>query len=184
MIYEDDRVEISDEIVENINKVIEERNKKADIDNSLSIEEMKTKVDELTIQSTNIHAQIEAYKSMLKKHHQEMLFDKRSEYVFKCYKVKNNSNLYATSHPDIVAFRIIEVTNKDLYSLQFAKCLVLNESKKDFGINQCELPLWKHPSMIREKGPKFIDFFEEINYEEFKTMYEEWLNKLVSNGAM
>lgn len=178
MMLEDYRVEIPDEVANVINDII--RNKDScKIDESLSINEMECKIKELRLQATKLTEEACAYNEYIKKYNEQIMIEKRSNCVSKCFMVKPLSNLHTTSFKDIVAFRIIEFYPKDYYSMQYAKCITLKKSNKEIGISICELPIWKSASILVEK-PRFIDLFEEIKYEEFKDLYNKWTSELTS----
>jgi len=171
------RLEISEEMESNLkqwkNKLEEA---KSQIDETLSEEEMKEIIKSLQTKEDDIRSIRHAYEDCLTKKEKQRLKDERSKSIGKCYKrVVERSNNMRYRGTSIFVFKILGNIQDTL-----AECVYFSkENDCVYTIKRNRLAVWGSVNKsIVKRNPVFIDDFEEISEEEFRKMYEEWLDMI------
>lgn len=150
--------------------------------NNMTEKEMRSRMKEIDKIRNELKNEKEEYENYFHQKRLEQELEDRSKFIGKCfvsnYKcVQNNNNKW------LRAFKIIDILKEP--NSKYANCIALingyrNTCWVEYGIQEMTLPLWVPNSnrLMSKCELNLIEFYEEINAEEFKEMAEKYKNKL------
>lgn len=139
-------------------------------------EQMEQRIKDINEEMKKLRLEQKEYEKYFSDKKEKEKLESRQNFVGKCYISKDLKNC-------IKAFKIIKLIDTNANE---ALCMVLIDGYRytcweEYGVQIMTLPLW-HPDMLKTMGketdPKTIDFYKEINQEDFDAMYKVYKQKI------
>lgn len=148
-------------------------------------EQMQKRMKEIDEERDKLRFERQEYEKYFSDKKRKEELDNHKNYIGKCYltkKLRENENRH------IEAFRILQVL--DSPNERYAICATLIDGYRytcfqEYGVQIMTLPLWssnKLRMMSKETDPKMLDFYTEIDQEDFYVMYKLHKQK-IDNGV-
>lgn len=139
-------------------------------------EQMEKRIKDINEEMKKLRLEQKEYEKYFSDKKEKEKLESRQNFVGKCYISKDLKNC-------IKAFKIIKLIDTNVNE---ALCVVLIDGYRyncweEYGVQIMTLPLW-YPDMLKTMGketdPKTIDFYKEINQEDFDAMYKVYKQKI------
>ena len=150
--------------------------------NNMTEKEMRSRMKEIDKIRNELKNEKEEYENYFYQKRLEQELEDRSKFIGKCF-VSNYNCVQDNNNKWLMAFKIIDILEEP--NSRYANCIALisgyrNTTWSEYGIQEMTLSLWVPNSnrLMSKCELNLIEFYKEINAEEFKEMAEKYKNKL------